>query len=297
MILHPLHIGCDISKSAIDIFDPRRGARRIANTAQDCSAFATGLCGTSALVVMEATGPYDGALCEALAQAGVPYARVNPTRARRFAQAAGLTAKTDAVDARMLSRLGQALRPDPQGPVDETRKALNQLHKRRDQLVQIRADEKKRAHHATGGALASIRHHIDWLSAEIEQIEASITELLGSAELKPQAEILRSAPGIGSVAATTLLALMPELGHLSSKQIASLAGLAPIARDSGAFRGLRRIGQGRSRVRKALYMAALTARRTSPRSPPSTSASSQQEKPQSSQSSPSQESSSLHSTL
>ena len=267
MILHPLYVGCDISKHAIDIHDPSgRGARRIANTLADCSAFAVRLAGTGAMVVMEASGSYDGSLRQALALAGVAYARVNPTRARRFAQAAGYLAKTDAVDARMLAHLGASLRPAAETPLDTHRKALADLHKRRDQLVSMRADEKKRAHEADDIVLASIHRHVAWLSAEIDDLQQRIAALLEDCgQLKAHAGLLRTAPGIGPAAAIALTALMPELGALSPKQVASLAGLAPVNNDSGAFRGMRRIKAGRRRVRQALYMAALAAIRACPR--------------------------------
>jgi transposase len=266
MTLHLSYIGCDISKRMIDVFDPRSGAQRFANTPESCADFAAGLAGSPIMVVMEATGPYDEALREALAAAGVQAARVNPMRARRFAQAAGLMAKTDTVDARMLAFMGRALGPRAEEPQDEDRKALTELHKRRDQLVQMRAQEKNRAHQARGDIHASLMRLIATLDAEIAGIEQCIREQIArSATLKTRLALLRTAPGVGEVTAVTLTALAPELGRLSSKQIAALAGLAPIACDSGAFRGLRRIGHGRTRIRRALYMAAMAAKRYSPR--------------------------------
>lgn len=187
-------------------------------------------------------------------------------RARRFAQATGLMAKTDPVDARMLASPGQALRPRTEPPPDEDRKALTDLHKRRDQLVALRTREKNRLHDAQGESRASILRMIAALDEEIATIERCLLERVAQSEdLKARIDLLRSAPGVGEVTALTLAALAPELGSISPKRIASLAGLAPIACDSGAFRGVRRIGQGRTRVRRALYMAALAARRTSPR--------------------------------
>ncbi len=267
MILHPDYVGCDISKHFIDIHDARcRGLRRIANTKGECSAFAAQMAHSGAMVVMEASGSYDGSLRQALALAGVAYARVNPTRARRFAQAAGYLAKTDAVDARMLAHLGASLRPAAETPLDKHRKALADLHKRRDQLVSMRADEKKRANEADDIVLTSIQCHVAWMSQEIDDLQQRIAALLKDCDrLKAHADLLRTAPGIGPVAAIVLTALMPELGALSPKQVASLAGLAPVNNDSGALRGLRRIGPGRRRVRQALYMAALAAIRTCPR--------------------------------
>jgi transposase len=190
---------------------------------------------------------------------GLAYARVNPSRARDFARAAGFLAKTDAVDAKMLAAMGQALAPQPSPSRDTARETLASLHKRRDQLVAMRASERVRFSEAPelGDSLQS---HIAWLDAEIARLDASVDAALAmSAELAADTRLLRSAPGVGPVTAATLIALMPELGSLSPKTAAALAGLAPFNADSGQFRGVRR------RVRQALYMAAVTAVRSASR--------------------------------
>lgn len=263
MIIPLNYVGCDISKDSLDVHDRASGAtRRMRNTKRQAALFAASLKGSQALVVMEATGAYDRILREALDRQGVAYARVNPTRARRFAQAAGFLAKTDAVDAKMLAMLGEALRVQPDAPLDPARRALALLQKRRDQLVQMRADEKKRLHTAGGAMAQSIGAHIAWLSREVAALDRSIAEAMNGETLKDDAKRLQSAPGVGRVAASVLIALLPELGRLSPKKIASLVGLAPVNNDSGALRGARRIKGGRRRVRQALYMAALAAART-----------------------------------
>lgn len=267
MTLHLQYVGCDISKRFIDVYDPADGAvRRIANEEGALAALAARIAAAPAIVVMEATGPYDRLLIDTLGAAGVACVRVNPVRARRFAQAAGLLAKTDAVDARMLARLGSALELAPGAPPDAARQALGDLTTRRDQLVQNRADEKKRAAAASGETAASIEAHLQWLTVEIGRFDRMIEAFIALSEsLREDAARLASAPGVGPVAAAVLLAQMPELGRLNPKQAAALAGLAPVANDSGAFRGVRRIKGGRARVRQALYMAALAAVRTCPR--------------------------------
>jgi transposase len=267
MTLHLQYVGCDISKRFIDVYDPADGAvRRIANEEGALAALAARLAAAPAIAVLEATGPYDRLLIDALGAAGAPCVRVNPVRARRFAQAAGLLAKTDAVDARMLARLGRALELAPDAPPDAARRALGDLSARRDQLVQNRADEKKRAAAASGETAASIEAHLQWLTAEIARFDRMIETFIDFNEgLREDAARLASAPGVGPVAAAVLLAQMPELGALSPKKIAALAGLAPAANDSGAFRGVRRIKGGRARVRQALYMAALAAIKACPR--------------------------------
>lgn len=255
-------VGCDVSKASLDIFHPQEGFSRLDNTPSRCADLARHLATSSTLVVLEATGPYDRELCAAFQRAGVSHVRVNPMRARRFAQAAGHAAKTDRLDARMLSRMGQALDLVPAGPSDPDTEALAQLYRRRDQLVAMRAQERTRLHQASGVVAQSVSALITALSQQITQIEAAITELVAaSARLGEKTKLLGTAPGIGKLTATGLLALLPELGRLTAKKITALAGLAPWACESGTFRGLRRIGHGRARVRRALYMSALSAKR------------------------------------
>ena len=267
MTISPCYIGCDISKRILDLYDPSNGkALRIANTSDQIARLADQLAGRDVMVVMEATGAYDRALRAGLAEAGIGYARVNPTRARRFAQAAGLLAKTDAIDARMLSAMGQAMKLVPDAPEDPDRKTLHDLQKRRDQLVQIRADEKNRADLAEDDIALSVASHIAWLDQAIAELDDRIERFITDHKALGQTRaILLSAPGIGPVSANVLIAQMSELGQLSPKKIACLAGLAPVNHDSGAMRGARHIKGGRRRVRQALYMAALAATRCSKR--------------------------------
>lgn len=267
MTLHVRYVGCDISKDTLDFYDPALGkGRRVRNTPASAAHWAASLDGAPVLVVMEATGVYDRVLRTALQEAGVAYARINPLRARRYAQAAGFLAKTDAVDARMLASMGEALKLASDAPPDPAREALCALQKRRDQLVGMRAEERNRRCDVEGALAASIDEHIAWLSDEIRALDDEIKVLVTTAEpLREDVARLRSVPGVGPVAASVLLAYMPELGQLSPKKIASLAGLAPVNNDSGIKRGERRIRGGRGRVRRALYMAALSAIRTEPR--------------------------------
>ena len=263
MIIAPGFIGIDVSKDHLDIFDG--SARRIANTAEAIASWTDGI-GRVRLVVFEATGRYDRALQRQLAAAGIDWARVNPLHARAFARATGRLAKTDAIDAHLLAAMAQALTPVPQAPVDADRQELADLHRRRAQLVHCRQQERTRRHTASAAIVAGIDSHLDWLDQQIRSLDTSIAGLIGrSSELNHAAHLLRSIPGIGPVAATALLALMPELGHRSAKTIAALAGLAPMNRDSGQSRGQRHIGGGRAEVRKALYMAAVTASRSASR--------------------------------
>jgi transposase len=267
MILHPAAVGIDVSKLYLDIFFARDGrSERIANASAPVAALAARMQAEGAFVLFEATGRYDACLRQALAAAQIAHARVNPARARDFARAAGFLAKTDKVDARMLAHMAAALQPPAEAPVDPAREQLAALHRRRDQLVAMRAQERVRRAEAAADERDSLDRHLGWLGAEIARFDAAIAKLVASiAALKQAAARLRTVPGIGPVAAATLLALLPELGRRSSKTIAALAGLAPLNRDSGQFRGKRQIGNGRRRVRQALYMAAVAAARSGSR--------------------------------
>jgi transposase len=162
--------------------------------------------------------------------------------------------------------MGQALELTPEHQHDELRSQLASLHKRRDQLVAIRKQERTRLSEGDAAWQLNIERHIAWLSAEIAALERQCRDLIASnAKLDRLYHLLRSIPGIGPVTAATLIALLPELGCRSPKTIAALAGLAPFNVDSGLFRGQRMIRGGRKRVRDALYMAAVTAARSKSR--------------------------------
>lgn len=265
MMIAPDVVGIDVSKHTLDVFDAglERSAT-VSNTAGAVATLAGELAGRGRFVVLEATGRYDARLRRALEAAGVAYARVNPGQARDFARAAGYLAKTDRVDARMLAQLGQALRPRPAEPADPARERLTRLARRRDQLVAMRKQERARLGDLLeDDLLEDLQRHLAWLSAEIAVLEQRIAQAItADARLAQTGRILRSLPGVGPVTATTLLALVPELGRRSPKTIAALAGLAPFNRDSGRHRGKRTIRGGRRRVRQALYMAAVAACRS-----------------------------------
>jgi len=262
MDLHPVVVGIDVSKARLDIFDGRLSA--CANTAEALAPLAARWAEQGALVVFEATGAYDLTLRRALSSAGVRHARVNPGKARDFAKAAGFLAKTDQVDARMLSLLGQALQPRQQAPGDPGRERVAALHRRRDQLVLVRQQERTRLKGPVDADIADDLHrHLAWLDAELKALDQRIAAAIAAAPaLEASRRLLCSIPGVGPVTAATLLALVPELGDRSGKAVAALAGLAPLNRDSGLHRGRRTIGGGRKRVRDALYMAAVSASRS-----------------------------------
>jgi transposase len=269
MTIHPETIGIDISKHHLDISDPRcASVRRVANDADEIALLAGDFALRRSFVVFEATGAYDTKLRRVLAAAGVPHARINPEQARDFAKALGRRAKTDAIDARMLAEFGRRLAPRPDPVADPDRQRLTVLSRRRDQLVGMRQQERVRRSECEHEAAIcdSLDAHLAWLDAAIRDIERQIRTLVNDTPALQEAEtLLRSVPGVGPVAAATLLALMPELGALSPKAVAALAGLAPFNNESGRLKGKRSISGGRRRVRNALYMAAVGAARTKTR--------------------------------
>ena len=260
MMIPPDVVGIDVSKHRLDIFHAG-SALRIANTPEALAGPVRTWAAAGAFVLFEATGVYDSTLRQVLAEAGLPHARVNPGRARDFARAAGFLAKTDPVDATMLAAMAAALRPAEAVARDADREALTALIRRRDQLVAMRAMERIRASEA-GDAFArtDIEAHLGWLDQRIGDLDRMIREAVRASDsLSQQTALLRTAPGIGPVAAHVLTALLPELGQRNPKTIAALVGLAPLNADSGQKRGQRLIRGGRKRVRDALYMAALSA--------------------------------------
>jgi transposase len=268
MNISPGYVGIDISKTTLDVFDAAIGrCERIDNASEPIAALVERWRTDGSFVLFEATGAYDRLLREALGAAKVPFARVNPTRARDFARAAGFLAKTDAIDARMLAVMAERLRPEIEPAPSPARERLVALNRRRDQLVTMRAQETARMSEAeTADERCSMERHLAYLAVEIAGYERKIAQQIAEEhELAEARDLLRSVPGVGPVTATVLLALLPELGRRSPKAIAALAGLAPLNRDSGRFRGKRSIAGGRKRVRDALYMAAFVARRYCPR--------------------------------
>jgi transposase len=268
MTIHRNFLGCDISKQFIDVFDPRGHRRqRLRNERAALEGLAAGLDPDSDIVVLEATGSHDRLLRHVLAEHDVGYVRLNPMTARRFAQARGRLAKTDRIDARSLAEYGAAFQPAADAPPSPAREHLAALARRRDQLVEARAVELKHRTDAFEPAVtADIDAVIAVLDARIREIEVLIEcQLQADPQLVRQAERLSSAPGVGPVTVLTVLAHMPELGRLSPKAAAALAGLAPFNDDSGQRTGRRCIAGGRPRVRKALYMAALGAIRANSR--------------------------------
>ena len=261
-------IGIDIAKDHLDAHRlPDATGRRFANDPAGLRALVRWI-GDAAVarVVYEATGAYHRLLETTLARIGWPLAKINPRQARRFAEAAGVLAKTDRVDAAMLARLGVALAPAPIRPVDQALDSLRDLHLARRTLVKDRTAAKNRQAVAR---LPLIKRQLAMRLAQIERqlktIDAEIDRhVQATPDLRRRVDILKSIPGISSITAMAILIEMPEIGQLGAKQTASLAGLAPISRQSGSWRGKASIRGGRATLRQALYMPALVASRFNP---------------------------------
>lgn len=213
------------------------------------------------LVVLEASGGYEIPVVEVLALHRLNVVVINPKQVRDFAKATGRLAKTDAIDAEVIARFGEVIRPEIRPLKDADAQRLQAFVTRRRQLVQMLTEEKNRLHSAPSWTRTDIEAHIAWLTDCINAIGKDITTLIKKTPLWREKEnLLRTFKGIGPVNACTLLARLPELGQLNRKKIAALAGLAPINRDSGKYRGKRTIFAGRADVRAALYMATLSAK-------------------------------------
>jgi transposase len=261
-------VGVDISKDALDVaVHPAGETFRVANDRDGHRALIRRLKKLDvARIVFEATGAYHRLFERTLAEAGLPLVKVNPRRARRFAEAGGKLAKTDRCDALMLARMGGALELEPRAAVSPTVEAMKELVKARDALVKDRVAALNRQKVAGLPLLRrQLVQRLDQIDRQIEAIDSELRALRNAdGELRRRFDILASIPGVGEATANVLMVETPELGRLDHSQIASLAGLAPVARDSGQAHGKRSIRGGRPRARRALYMPALAAIRFNP---------------------------------
>jgi transposase len=256
------YVGIDVSKHRLDV---ALGSGELVQVSYDETGLHSLLARLSALapalIVLEATGGLQLRLAGELAAAALPVAVVNPRQVRDFARATGLLAKTDRLDAAILARFAEAVRPEPRPLGDAQSQELKALVARRRDLIAMRTAEKTRLGQAQAPRVrASIAQIIAALDAQIVSLDEDLDRTVRNSPLWRQAEtLLRSVPGVGPTLARTLLAELPELGHLTRRQIAALVGVAPLARDSGLMRGRRTIWGGRPSVRHVLYMATLAA--------------------------------------
>jgi transposase len=217
------------------------------------------------LIVLEATGGMEINAAIKLTEAELAVAIINPRQARDFAKAIGQLAKTDAIDAKVLAHFADAIRPEVRQISDESSRQLEDLVARRRQISDMITAEKNRRRGKTNSVQVSINDHIKWLEQQLQEIESQIKSAVALDEgWKQKMKLLTSVPGIGEVVAVTLISSLPELGKTSHKSISYLVGVAPLNKDSGKFRGKRRICGGRAKIRCVLYMAALVAVRFNP---------------------------------
>jgi transposase len=264
MAVAPVYIGLDVSKDTIDVASyPHEEHWRVTTSEPDLAALVAQVRAQApALVVVEATGGYEMALVGLLVAAAVPVAVVNPRQVRDFAKATGQLAKTDAIDARVLALFAARA---PRAVPDAALQDLTVLVTRRRQLIEMLGAERNRPAVARPALRRSVGAHIRWLERQLATLEEELaTRIRATPVWRERDDLLRSVPGVGPQTARMLIAHLPELGQLSRHEIAALAGVAPLNRDSGRWRGRRTTWGGRAVVRAGLYMAALVASRYNP---------------------------------
>jgi transposase len=262
-----IFVGVDVSKARLDVaVRPSGETVTVLYDEAGIAGLVTRLhAWQPAAVVLEATGDLESAVVSAVVAAGLPVHVVNPRQVREFARATGRLAKTDTLDAQILAQFGEVLRPAPRPLPDEATQALSADLSRRRQLIEMLTAEKNRLSHARPSLRTRITAHIEWLTRELRRLDTDLdTAIRHSPVWREQDDLLQSMPGVGPGLSRTMLAELPELGTLSSKQLAALVGVAPHNRDSGTLRGTRTIWGGRAVVRTALYMAALAATKWNP---------------------------------
>lgn len=262
-------VGIDVSKDRLDVHvHPQGESFALDNDAAGVEALAERLGKLDGLIGIgvEASGRYERLAVAALAAARLPVVVLNPAQVRHYAHAIGQRAKTDPIDARLIALFIAAVRPEPRPLADAHSAELGALMARRRQLVMMLAAERmRRQQTAPGRARVSIARSIGFFEDELKSLDLETDKTIrGTPVWRDKEDLLASVPGIGKTIARTLLAELPELGRLSPRQIAALAGLAPFTRQSGKWRGRSFIGGGRAIVRTALFMGALSAARYNP---------------------------------
>lgn len=264
----PTFVGIDVSKDKLDVWcSPQKAYRIFANTPAGHRELVQWLSAWSdCRVVLEASGGYERAATYALQEAGLNVALANPRQVRCFAQGEGQLAKTDRLDAKMLALFAQKVQPRTLAQTSAQQRELEELTARRRQVVAQSASEQMRLKQARHEFVRkSLEKSLKFLVTEERELEARILELLHSDEdWQQRMELLSAVPGIGPATTAALLVELPELGQLNRQKIASLVGVAPRPNDSGPRIGQRSISGGRAKLRKVLYMAALSARKHNP---------------------------------
>ena len=261
-------VGIDVAKDTLDVaWSTEPAARwRTTNDERGWAALSERLRELQpSVIVLEATGGYETGVASALSVAGLPVAVVNPRHVRAFATALGRLEKTDALDAGLLCQFAIRLEPVPRPIADDLQADLRALVTRRRQLVEMLTAERNRLPLARGAVRKNLLAHIAWLEKQVGQTDRDLrTRIEASPLWRVRDRLLQSMPGIGPTTAACMLACLPELGTLSQREISKLVGVAPLPDDSGTRIGYRRIRGGRADVRRALYMATVTAIRHNP---------------------------------
>lgn len=261
-------IGIDVCKRWLDVhLRPQDQSFRVANSEGGIRELVNQLRDPVVVgrIVLESTGGYERQAALVLSKLNYPVVVINARQARNFAKAANQLAKTDRVDAAILAWFGEAMKPPLRSFASEAQSELQDLVTRRRQLVDILTAEQNRASGLRGNAQADVEAHIEWLRERIGQLDKQIEQQIAQCQSwQTKYQRLKGVPGVGKVVAATLLALLPELGTLSTQKISTLVGVAPLNRDSGQMQGKRTIFGGRAAVRQMLYMATLVAVRHNP---------------------------------
>jgi transposase len=262
-----VYLGLDVAKKSLDL-DLNGLALHFTHDPAGCKKL---LCRVKALcgpiqIVCEATGGWENPIVTAFHKAGISVSVVNPRQVRDYARATGQLAKTDKLDAALISAFAASIKPTPTPPPEAIQIEVAAWVIRRDQLqLMLNAELCRKMPGMPEAVAESISELIAYLQIEIEGVSATLSALISKDEkMKAAAEKLIQFQGVGPVTVSVLIGLLPELGHVADNSIAALAGLAPYADDSGPRRGQRHISGGRAPVRKALYMAAFSAIRFNP---------------------------------
>jgi len=263
----PVFVGIDVGKAHLDVartdqekvwrFDnDEAGIQELVARLKDVAP---------TLVVLEATGGFEVPAAVAVMAAEIPVVIANPRQTRDFAKSTGRLAKTDTIDAHGLALFAARVRPEVRELRSEEARALAAVVARRRQIIEMTTAEKNRLGFALPAVQAGIKKHIRWLERQLEDVDADLDTMIRKSPIwAARSDLLQTTPGVGPNLARTLIAEFPELGQLTNKQVAALAGVAPHARDSGVFRGKRMIWGGRATVRSALYLSVWSAARWNP---------------------------------
>jgi transposase len=261
-------VGIDVCKRWLDVhLRPQNQSFRVSNDEGGIQELLTQLSLPEAVgrIVLESTGGYERQVALVLSKLTYPVVVINARQARNFAKAANQLAKTDRVDAAILAWFGEAMKPSIRSFASEAQSELQDLVTRRRQLVDILTAEQNRLSGLRGGAQADVEAHLDWLRERMKQLDEQIEQQIRQCDSwQAKQTQLKSVPGVGKVVAATLVALLPELGQLSTQKISTLVGVAPLNRDSGQMQGKRTIFGGRAAVRQMVYMATLVGVRHNP---------------------------------